>query len=169
MEKTYKCEKCQGAVNDSDLFCIHCGSRFDSDIENGKFTQADFTKMATEIETALKKVAGDSALIVKDKGSLGLCVVISYTNGKDKSEYPNGIAMNDNGFFQAMISPEESSYKNGFKTPTKVTFQVFNRNYQIPKSIKVNSKTGDIEQVTKYAIDKLTYLITEVKKLGKSE
>jgi hypothetical protein len=28
MEKVYKCEKCEGVVNDSLRYCVHCGSEF---------------------------------------------------------------------------------------------------------------------------------------------
>jgi hypothetical protein len=30
MGKKYICEKCKGVVNDSDLYCVDCGSKFDT-------------------------------------------------------------------------------------------------------------------------------------------
>jgi hypothetical protein len=50
-QKIYKCEKCEGVVNDSSKFCSHCGSMFDL-MYKGEYTEKKPEKVK-ELEKAL--------------------------------------------------------------------------------------------------------------------
>jgi len=109
--------------------------------------------MAADITSDIEPIAKDNFFMARQQSMIGNVVSISFALGKDKSEWPHGIFENDPAKIKMLIQTENDG--------STVTLNIVSKAYEI-KDIKINSKTGTPEQVTKYVIEKLKKVIPEI-------
>ena len=144
----YICEKCHSQVNDSQKYCSGCGSRFDS--EEG-ITEDDLNQMASDIEKALKPVLKPgNTLQVYASTNLNYSVTIRFS-GKPI----NVVLQNDDRYLIALAQTVGYRGKGD-----KMTFEVVSKSHKT-RHIKINKKTGTVDQVTKYIIEKVKNFIIQ--------